>query len=265
MRLEDRLQKKHSPSRYHRLDSAARTLLKWWWRNDLVRLALLFHTDKRGSHSYMQHYERFFRGLKDKKINLLEIGVGGFEHSDIGGESLRMWKAYFRKGRIVGIDIHDKTQFREHRIDIRQCDQTDSKVLQVLSGEYGGFDIVIDDGSHINEQVIKTFQILFPLMRSNGIYVIEDVQTSYWPTWGGGIDNPVSTMEFFKSLADGVNFAEYPIENFKPDYFDQNIIEIAFIHNLIFIRKGNNNEKTNSPEMIQRELPATSKIGNPRS
>jgi hypothetical protein len=213
----------------------------------------------------MQHYERNFRGLKDKKINLLEIGVGGYEHSHIGGESLRMWKAYFRKGRIVGIDLYDKTRFREHRIDIRQCDQTDSKALQLLSNEYKGFDIVIDDGSHINEQVIKTFQVLFPLMRQNGIYVVEDVQTSYWPKWGGGIGNPRSTMEFFKRLADGVNHAEYPIENYKADFFDQNITEIAFVHNLIFVRKGNNNEKTNSPEMIQRELAATTKTGNPSS
>lgn len=63
-------------------------------------------------------------------------------------------------------------------------------------------------------------------------------------------------MAFFKKLADGLNHVEYPIEGYEPDYFDQNIVEIAFFHNLIFIRKGNNDEKTNTPKLIQREVVA---------
>ncbi len=256
MRLKAWVQKNLSPSMYGRLVRTARALLGWWWRNDLNRLALLFHTDKWGAHWYTQHYQRYFQPLKGKGLNLLEIGVGGYENSNQGGESLRMWKAYFRNSRIVGIDLYDKTHLCEHRIDIRQCDQTDSESLHRLSSEYGGFDIVIDDGSHLNEHVIKTFRVLFPLLRPNGIYVIEDTQTAYWPTCGGGRTNPQNSMEFFKDLADGLNYVEYPVEEYKPDYFDQHIVEIAFFHNLIFIRKGSNDEKPNVPELIQRELAA---------
>jgi hypothetical protein len=261
MSLKIWLQKNLSPAMYCRFVRTAKAVLGWWYRNDLNRLALLFHTDKWGSHSYTKHYQRYFQPLKDKRLNVLEIGVGGYEHSDQGGESLRMWKAYFRKSRIVGIDLHDKTHFREHRIDIRQCDQTDSEALLRLSREYGGFDIIIDDGSHMNEHVIKTFQVLFPLLRPNGIYGVEDTQTAYWPTWGGGIGNPQTSMAFFKSLADGLNHVEYPVEDYKPDYFDQNIVEIAFFHNLIFIHKGNNDEKANIPELIQRERAAAQPVG----
>ena len=229
---------------------------KVFHRSDLNRLALFYNTDKWGRHWYTQHYQRYFRPFKRKRLNLLEIGVGGGEHADSGGESLRMWKAYFRKGRIVGIDICDKTRFREPRIDIHQCDQTDAEALRQLSAEYGGFDIVIDDGSHLNEHVIATFLLLFPLMRSNGIYAIEDTQTAYWPTWGGGIGSPHSSVAFLKSLTDGLNHVEYPLESYAPNYFDQNIVEIAFFHNLIIVRKGSNNEKPNQPEYIQRELAA---------
>ena len=84
------------------------------------------------------------------------------------------------------IDLHDKRHLSEERIDIRQCDQTDAEALRQLVSEYGGFDIIIDDGSHLNDDVIKTFNILFPLLRQDGIYVVEDTQTAYWPTWGGG-------------------------------------------------------------------------------
>jgi hypothetical protein len=165
-----------------------------------------------------------------------------------------MWKAYFRRSRIVGIDIHDKTHFRERRIDIWQCDQTDSEGLLRLASVYGGFDVVIDDGSHLNQHVVTTFHILFPLLRQNGIYVVEDLQTAYWPTWGGGISNPRSSMAFFKRLADGLNHVEYCAANYEPNYFDQNVVELAFFHNLIFIRKGTNDEKPNVPELSEREI-----------
>jgi hypothetical protein len=245
-----------SPYHYRHLVRVAKPVLAWWYRNDLNRLALFFHTDKWGSHWYTQHYQRYFQHLKHKRLNLLEIGVGGYEDSDTGGASLRMWKAYFRKSQIVGIDICDKTQFSEHRIDIRQCDQTDSEALHRLSNEYGGFDIIVDDGSHLNQHVIETFHVLFPLLRQNGIYVVEDTQTAYWPTWGGGIGNPSNSMAFFMKLADGMNHVEYPIEGYVPNYFDKNIVEIAFFHNLVLIQKGNHDERTNTPEMIERELMA---------
>jgi len=229
---------------------------RYVYRNDLNQLALHFQTDKWGGHWYTQHYQRYFQPIKNRKLNLLEIGVGGYENSVTGGESLRMWKAYFPKSRIVGVDLCDKTHFRERRIDIRQCDQTDDNALRQLSAEYGGFDIIIDDGSHLNEHVITTFQFLFPLLRPNGIYSIEDTQTSYWPGWGGGMNSPDSLMTYFKNLSDGLNHVEYPLENYTPDYFDRNIVEIAFFHNLIVIRKGDNDEKPNVPAMIQREIEA---------
>lgn len=243
-----------APTEYRRLASRANAVLGWWHKNDLSYLARLFRTDKWGSHWYTQHYQRYFASLKNRRLNVLEIGVGGYELSDAGGGSLRMWKAYFRKSRIIGIDMYDKSHLSEHRIDIRQCDQNDSEALLRLSREYGGFDIIIDDGSHLNEDVVKTFRLLFPHLRQSGIYVVEDTQTAYWPTWGGGISNPRSSMHFFKGLADGLNHVEYPVAKYEPDYFDRNIVEIAFFHNLIFVRKGNNDEKTNLPELLGREL-----------
>ncbi len=63
-------------------------------------------------------------------------------------------------------------------------------------------------------------------------------------------------MNYFKNLSDGLNHVEYPIENYTPTYFDRNIVEMAFFHNLVIIRKGDNNEKANVPIMIQREIEA---------
>lgn len=242
-----------SPVVADRLKSRARILLGWWYRNDLNRLATLFHTDKWGSHWYTQHYQRYFDSIRSKRLHLLEIGVGGYQDCG-GGESLRMWKAYFRRAQIVGIDLYDKSTMSEPRIDIRVCDQTDADGLVRLSEEYGGFDIIIDDGSHINDHVIRTFQVLFPLLRNGGIYAVEDLQTAYWPTWGGGLDSPTSSMSFFKGLVDGLNYVEFPVTKYAPAYYDKNIVEIAFFHNLVIVRKGSNSEKANAPDLVEHEI-----------
>ena len=75
---------------------------------------------------------------------------------------MRMWKSYFKKSNIFGIDIFDKKAHEENRIKTFKGSQTDEKFLKDIVSKIGKIDIVIDDGSHINEHVIQTFKILFP-------------------------------------------------------------------------------------------------------
>ena len=107
-------------------------------------------------------------------------------------------------------------------------------------------DIVVDDGSHQNAHVIATFRFLFPLLSENGYYVIEDTQTSYWPD-GDVTDrnNPKTSMGFFKSLVDGLNWEEF-YGDYEPTPFDLQIKSIAFYHNLIVVQKGDNREGSNN-------------------
>lgn len=185
-------------------------------------------------------------------MNLLEIGIGGYEDPTQGGGSLRMWRAYFKKGNIYGLDMYDKTRHNGNRISTFMGSQTDREFLVSVSRATGGFDIVIDDGSHINQDVIQTFTILFPLLSSNGIYVIEDLQTSYWTElhgtkWGGSVDLAAShtSVGFLKRLVDGLNYEEFCLPYYVPTYFDKNITSIHFYHNLVFIYKGSNDEGSN--------------------
>lgn len=212
------------------------------YRSDLNRLARLCETDKWGSHFYTQHYMRYFAPFRKQRLNLLEIGVGGYQFGE-GGNSLRMWRFYFPKARIVGIDLYDKTYLSHKRVDVFQCDQTDDEKLKRICRGYGGFDIIIDDGSHVNKHVIQTFRSLFPFLRSSGYYCIEDLQTAYWPHWGA--TKGQASMDFLRSLIDGLNYAEDP-EQEEPSYYALNITEIAFFHNLCIVRKGLNNEPSNA-------------------
>src|SRR6185295_3664424 len=149
--------------------------------------------DKQLGHSYMNHYQSHFESYKFQKINLLEIGVGGYENPTEGGRSLRMWKKYFSSGNIFSIDINDKSFLQEKKIKIFKGSQADVDFLDKVVTEIGEIDIIIDDGSHINEHVIETFKFLFPKLKDGGIYVIEDTQTSYWENFGGDsndLNNP---------------------------------------------------------------------------
>lgn len=69
----------------------------WSTDEDLTSLARVYQTDKWGYHFYTPVYEQWFRSLRYTPIRLLEIGVGGYGKSHLGGDSLRMWKRYFLK------------------------------------------------------------------------------------------------------------------------------------------------------------------------
>jgi len=96
---------------------------------------------------------------------ILEIGVGGYGDHEAGGNSLRMWKAYFPHSQIFGLDLYDKRQHEESRIRIFQGDQGSAAVLRRVAASIGPLDIIIDDGSHLNHQLIRKFSALFPRMR----------------------------------------------------------------------------------------------------
>jgi hypothetical protein len=211
--------------------------------SNLQGLAIFYGTDKWGDHWYIKNYETHFRSIRNKKLNVLEIGIGGGEDPELGGNSLRMWKVYFPKAKIYGIDIFDKRLHAEHRIKTYQGSQGDNKFLEEVTTDIGEMDIVIDDGSHQNEHVISTFNYLFPKLSRNGIYVIEDTQTSYWKKYGGSSVDVLrkdTTIGFLKERIDGLDYEEFEIPEYQPNKFDKEIISMHFYHNIVFIQKGVN-------------------------
>lgn len=225
-----------------------KSLKSLFFRSDLTKLAQIHQTDKYGAHFYTPHYQLHLSRFRLKRINFLELGVGGYSNPLGGGHSLRMWKSYFPFAKIASIDIYDKSFHEQNRIKIYKGSQTDEKILNKIDSEAGPFDIIIDDGSHVNEHVIKTFEILFPKLRKGGIYVIEDTQTSYWESYGGTSNNfnkEGTIYHFFKSLIDGLNYQEFMIDDYQKTYYDNTIISMHFYHNMIFIYKGDNNEPSN--------------------
>lgn len=188
--------------------------------DELKPIAQKYATDKTGHHDYTPIYHSYFKELRGKEITLLEGGIGGYSFPDRGGGSLKMWAEYFPKGKIHGFDIYDKSALKG-RFTIHNGSQDDKVFLNSLINHIGAPDIIIDDASHISPLTIETFQILFPRLKSGGIYVVEDCHTSYWEEKGGDgtdfkgcrdfyADRTSSVMNYFKRSADDLNLDTNP-------------------------------------------------------
>jgi hypothetical protein len=220
----------------------------------LTSLAKRFKTDKWGAHRYTTRYDTHFAPWRYQDLTLLEIGIGGYARDGAGGNSLRMWKAYFPRAQIFGLDIEDKSFVDEPRIRTFKGDQTDPEVLAKIARAAGGLTLIIDDGSHRPAHIIETFRTLFPLLADDGIYVIEDTQTSYWPEFDGAesLDAPGTTMAMVKALIDGLNYEEFVIDGYQPSYTDLHVTQVSCYHNLVFIQKGDNREGTRKEKILSQ-------------
>lgn len=137
----------------------------------------------------------------NKPVNLLEIGVQN-------GGSLEIWSKYLPAGSMVyGIDINKKCEdllFGDN-IHFFLGDATDKSFLDKALKDLS-FDIIVDDGSHINKDITKTFQHLFvEKLNAGGIYIAEDLHTSYWKSYGGALRKRDTCIEFFKNCIDSMN------------------------------------------------------------
>lgn len=136
-------------------------------------------------------------GRRASPLKVLEIGVWR-------GGSLGLWRDYFGPDAVIfGVDI-DPNSARHDGKDgsIRIGSQIDDRFMNSVVAEMGGVDVVIDDGSHVSGDVIHTLRNLWPQLSNEGLYFVEDLHTSYWPAWGGGLRRSDSSIEALKSLVD---------------------------------------------------------------
>lgn len=149
---------------------------------------------------YFDIYEHHFARFVGKEVNVLEIGV-------FQGGSLQMWKHYFGdRANIYGVDINPELkELEEDRIHILIGDQGSRSFWQAVKQTQPVFDIIIDDGGHFMEQQRITLEEMLPVLSPNGVFLVEDMHTSYWPEYGGGYWYPGSFMEYSKLLLDKLN------------------------------------------------------------
>ena len=196
-------------------------------------------TDKgRGFKNHLELYGDLFSSYRENASKVFEIGVNR-------GGSISMWHEYFSNATIYGLDINPEAMERvkgERTVGIL-LDQSDKAQLGIFGLKHGPFDIGIDDGSHVWSHQILTFETLFPYIKPGGLFVCEDVLTSY-PFWLQNSKSAkriryatgnISTIDYFKELVDKINF--YGKEPSGENTILHEIDWISFRYNSVFIRK----------------------------
>jgi beta-1,4-mannosyl-glycoprotein beta-1,4-N-acetylglucosaminyltransferase len=208
----------------------------------MYQLGLKYNTDKVTHHKYHEIYDTFLQNLYNKEGSILEIGI----HV---GNSLKMWLELFPRAFIYGIEIENGQI--GNRFNIFKADQSNTddllRIAKTLQSNNVFF--INDDGSHIPEHQLLSFNILFPTLCEGGVYIIEDIETSYWVRGGPtepsayysynthyGYKHPDSLIEIFKDVADSVNYEFAGKKSNRVHHHDM-IGSVTFSRNCIIITK----------------------------
>ena len=200
-------------------------------------------------HHYFEVYERHFSKYRGKDIVLLEIGT-------FHGGSLQMWKSYFgEKAKIYGIDINPNCkEVEEENITIFIGSQSDRNFLKTVVKEIPPIDILIDDGGHTMLQQIVSFEELFDHVKPDGLYLCEDVHTSYWKRYGGGHKRMGSFIEYSKNFIDKLNAYHSTQKSLPVTSFTKSVNSIHYYDSIVVIEKSPRSAPVYS-QRCTREIP----------
>jgi hypothetical protein len=181
---------------------------------------------------YLSIYDRHLARFRGQPFRLLEIGVSE-------GGSLQLWRKYFGPEAIVfGVDINPRCQKLNGRdAQVRIGSQTDRAFLEKTVAEMGGVDVVIDDGSHIASHQRKTLKLLWPHLSPNGVYICEDLHTSYWRgAYQGGYRRPSTFLEVAKRAIDDIH-GDFHGRGEDTEGASRSIDGIHFYNSMVVIEK----------------------------
>lgn len=133
-------------------------------------------SDKGKKHNYHLVYEPILEEVRNLPLNFLEVGT-------FRGASIVAWLDYFPNANIYTMDIFERVKaedievLKDDRVHWMKINSTGKDVTEQVKKEWGDveFDFIIDDGSHLLKDQRDTFSNLYPLLKSQGTYWIEDI------------------------------------------------------------------------------------------
>jgi FkbM family methyltransferase len=182
---------------------------------------------------YFDIYDFWFKKYRNRPIVILEIGI-------YQGGSLNMWRDYFgEEAKIFAIDINPLCkQFETVNTKIFIGSQEDKEFLKYVKSQVPKFDILIDDGGHTMNQQIVSFEELYEHIKDDGIYLCEDLHTSYWKEYGGGYKNSNSFIEYSKNFIDSINAWHSRDISLKVNEFTNSTYSLHYYDSILVIQKG---------------------------
>jgi len=207
---------------------------------------------------YLEKYDSAFNDYKDKAICLLEIGVQN-------GGSLEVWSRFFPNARkIIGCDINQQCallEYEDPRISVVAGDANTDDTQAVVLQKASLFDVIIDDGSHVSGDIVRSFARYFPVLEDGGIFIVEDLHCSYWQEYEGGLFYPFSSMSFFKRITDIINYEHWGTTKKPSDIFGGFSKEYQFEISDEILQHIHSIEFINSMCIIKKRMTSQNKLG----
>jgi hypothetical protein len=190
--------------------------------NKLTEIGLRTRTDKASDHRFTEFYYDYCKNYTSP--NLLELGVSE-------GYSLRMWEEFFQTGNIIGMDIDiskflsaqripydaSLTEIKTGNITVYYGNQEVPNDLLKSLNYHSEYDIIIDDGGHTMKQQQITLGTMFPYVKSGGIFIMEDLHTSFHGGYNP-FDGNISTYDVIEKISNGEKFESPYITSEQTDY-----------------------------------------------
>ena len=200
--------------------------------------------------NYFEIYEASLKKFINKKVTLVEIGVGN-------GGSLFMWKKFLgSKAKIIGIDLNpDAKKFEKFGFKIFIGDQADPNFWKKFYIKNGKIDILIDDGGHTNLQQITALMESIENIKNDGLIIIEDTHTSFMNYKGFKNPSDYSLINFTNKIIENLH-RRNPMIKKKMNLFSKKISSIEYFDSIVIIKISkkkysysknlHNNKKLNS-------------------
>jgi hypothetical protein len=189
------------------------------------------------SHNYQWAYEKYLRSKRCDELKLLEIGLGcnmpySQSHGSAEGRSIQLWLVFLPKASIGVFEFEKECAHNWFRTDPHNIgrDVLDSRVTVTTGNQLkaedllaaittlGPQDVIIDDGGHSNMMQETTLRILLPYVRPGGVYILEDLQVSFWGA--GDKKNGLTMVDYISQIISGLHFPEYASKLNKDLYPD---------------------------------------------
>ncbi|MBO9620963.1 MAG: class I SAM-dependent methyltransferase [Niabella sp.] len=184
--------------------------------------------------NYIDIYDFYFSKFRGKELVFLEIGIAH-------GGSIQFWKEYFGENiKIYAVDVNPQSKkFEGGNVKVFIGSQEDPVFLEQLKKEVPPIDILLDDGGHTMKQQLTTFNVLFDHVKEDGIYMCEDLHTSYYRTYGGGLQRKGTFIEFAKTHIDSLHgwFANKKQKAQMMDKITSSVWSIQFYNSIVVYLK----------------------------
>lgn len=213
--------------------------------SSLDEIGIKYNTDKSSvSHDYLRHYEEVLSPYKNEPVTIMELGVGAVSNL---GKSVFTWREYFTNASIVGIDkkeISRNVAGERLSIEIGDCGNPD--FLSTVAMKYQP-DIIIDDASHKWSHQILSFEYMFPHLKDGGIFIMEDLGTSFepyneMPRYADNYEDAATYFSKLFMLVVGINKKHFSYDKYKPNASLVNLAArvdwIRTSGELLFIKKS---------------------------